>query len=263
MHHLSLIALLSATILSTAHAENTPATPTNTLPSSFTSTQQEELKKFISESVKENITKNPEVIINTLQRYGEEQQKNALKQENQKASQYIKELTNDKTAIISGNPTGKIKLVIFSDPNCGHCRHFEEALNSLKGEFNNVKIYMRPWAIRGQDSVDVIKLLTALNKESPTTYEAVSKALYKSQEGINKQTFLKLVKDANFEPKKLEETATLDAATKIVNANKELAEKKLGLNGTPSIFLIDAKGLEILLPGDKDSLKKSLSEAKV
>ena len=178
-------------------------------------------------------------------------------------SKFTDDLTNDKTAIISGNPTGSIKLVVFGDPNCGHCRHFENELNSIKGEFSNVKIYTRPWAIRGKESVDVINGMVALNAKDPAKFETVSKAIASSQEGIDKEKFLKMVKDTTFDPKTLDEKTLLENVKQIVDSNKDLAEKKLGLTGTPSVFLIDKSGLQIVMPGDKESLKKLLSEAKV
>lgn len=226
--------------------------------SSFSPSQLEELKSLI----KEEISKNPETIMKTVQAYGEEQQKIALKQETAKMSKFTDELTDDKTAIISGDPKGNIKLVVFGDPNCGHCRHFENELNAIKGEFSNVKIYTRPWAIRGKESVDVINGLVALYAKDPAKFEAVSKVISSSQEGIDKAKFLKMVKDTTFDSKKLDDKTVVENTKKIVDANKDLAEKKLGLTGTPSIFLIDKDGLQIVMPGDKESIKKLLSEAK-
>jgi len=248
----------ASTSTSTSTSTPTSKTSLSTETSGFSSTQLEELRKI----VKEEISKNPETIMKTVQAYGEEQQKVAMKQEAEKMSKFTDDLTNDKTAIISGNPSGSIKLVIFADPNCGHCRHFENEVNAIKGEFSNVKIYTRPWAIRGQESVDVINGMVALNSKDPAIFETVSKAIASSQEGIDKEKFLVKVKEAKFDPKKLEDKSVMEDAKKIVDANKELAEKKLGLTGTPSVFLIDKSGLQIVMPGDKDSLKKLLSEAK-
>lgn len=243
---------------STSTSTSTPKTSLSSETSGFSNAQLDELKKI----VKEEISKNPEIIMKTVQSYGEEQQKVAMKQEAEKMSKFTEDLINDKTAIISGNPTGNIKLVVFADPNCGHCRHFENELNSIKGEFNNVKIYTRPWAIRGQESIDVINGMVALNVKDPVKFETVSKAIASSQEGVDKDKFLKMLKEATFDPKKLEDEEVIKDAKKIVDANKELAEKKLGLTGTPSVFLIDKSGLQIVMPGDKDSLKKLLTEAK-
>ncbi len=283
MRYTSILALLASTTIASATVE-TPTTSATGTPSSdssskkesttpavsdsttggttgsaFTTTQQDELKKLI----KDEISKNPEMIMKTVQAYGEEQQKVALKQESEKLSKYTDDLSDDKTAIISGNPTGSIKLVVFADPNCGHCRHFENEINAIKGEFNNVKILTRPWAIRGQESVDVINGMVALNTKDPVKFEMVSKAISSSQDGIDKEKFTKMVKETSFDPKLLEDKAVIEGAKKIVDSNKELAEKKLGLSGTPSVFLIDKNGLQIVMPGDKESLRKILTDAKI
>ncbi len=40
-------------------------------------------------------------------------------------------------AVVSGDPKGKLKLAIFTDPECPYCRKFEHELASVKG----VKVY--------------------------------------------------------------------------------------------------------------------------
>ncbi len=57
----------------------------------------------------------------------------------------------DAFTIVRG--TGKRKLAVFEDPNCGYCKRFEKDLQKV----NNVTIYMFLYPILGADSVDKSK----------------------------------------------------------------------------------------------------------
>ncbi len=53
-----------------------------------------------------------------------------------------------KDAIVWKNGTGKRRLVVFADPNCGYCKHLEKELQQLK----DVTVYTFMVAILGDDS---------------------------------------------------------------------------------------------------------------
>jgi thiol:disulfide interchange protein DsbC len=58
-----------------------------------------------------------------------------------------------KDAIVWKNGSGKRKLVVFADPNCGYCKRFERTLNDVK----DVTVYTFVIPILGGDSPDKAK----------------------------------------------------------------------------------------------------------
>jgi thiol:disulfide interchange protein DsbC len=55
-----------------------------------------------------------------------------------------------KDAFVVTRGTGKRKLAVFQDPNCGYCKKFERDLQKV----DNVTIYMFLYPVLGPDSVD-------------------------------------------------------------------------------------------------------------
>jgi len=240
--------------------ESTPSdikdTPVST-PSSFSTTQQADLEKLVIAVIE----KNPEILVKSIQNYSESQQKELLKKEAEKMTKFKEDLLNDKTAVVGGNPNGSIKLVVFADPNCPHCRHFEANLNEVKGLYSNLKVYMRPWPIMGNESADVVTGLMAAAKQGYDKYESLIMRIASSNEKIDKVKFLKFAKELGLDMKKLNKSMDSEDVRKEIKSNHELAVK-IGLDATPTIILFDANDAQILMPGDKDSLKKSLSDVK-
>ena len=226
-------------------------------PSSFTPAQQADIEKIMLNLVE----KNPEILVKAIQNYGEQQQKEMLKKEAEKMAKFKDDLLTDSTAIIGGNPNGAVKLIVFADPNCPHCRHFEANLSEIKGLYSNLKIYLRPWPIMGKESADVVTGLMAAAKQGYDKYESIAMRIASSNEKMDKQKFLKISKELGLDAKKLQKAMDSEEVRKEIKSNHELAVK-IGLDATPTIVMFDADGAHILIPGDKESLKKSLADAK-
>ncbi|WP_010298945.1 DsbA family protein [Candidatus Odyssella thessalonicensis] len=226
-------------------------------PTAFTPTQEASIEKIIANYIKNNAGE----VVTAIRVFGEEQQKELLKREAAKISQFKNDLLNDTTAIVGGNPNGTIKLVVFADPNCPHCRHLEANLSEIKGLFSNLKVYLRPWAIMGPESSEVVSGLMATAKSGYDKYDSVALRIATSNEKIDKKKFLKFSKELGLDVKKIQKAMESEEVRNSVNYNHELAVK-MKLDATPTILMFDAEGAHIILPGDKEALKKTLSEAK-
>ncbi len=226
-------------------------------PSSLSATQQADIEKLVLKTIENN----PEILVKAIQGFSESQQKEALKKEAEKMTKFKDDLLDDKTAVVGGNPNGTVKLVVFADPNCPHCRHFEANLNDVKGLYSNLKVYMRPWPIMGNESADTVTGLMAAAKQGYDKYESLIMRIATSNEKVDKVKFLKMAKELGIDMKKLQKAMDSDDVRKEIKSNHELAVK-IGLDATPTIIMFDGADTQILMPGDKESLKKSLTDAK-
>lgn len=236
--------------------------------SHFTLAQQKELKKIAAEMAKDYIAKNPESLVQSIRAYGEAQQKIALAEEAKKYTQYKDELMDEKNAFVTGNKSGNLKLVAFVEPNCGHCRNFEAHLDEIQTAFGDLKVYIHPLAIftkekgekKDTPSEETVRFLGALKSHAPERYEAIAKQMALSQTQMNRKVFLDIAKKNGVDIKKLEDKKYEKDILNFIAANKALAEK-LKLDATPKIVLFDATGARMLESGEKDYIKKVLSEA--
>jgi thiol:disulfide interchange protein DsbC len=128
----------------------------------------------------------------------------------------------DAFTIIRGS--GKRKIAIFEDPNCGYCKRFEKDLQKI----DNVTVYLFLYPILGQDSIDKAKNIWCSKDKSKIWQDWMIKG----------QT-----------------PASLGCETTALQRNLEYG-KRHKINGTPTILLadgtrvpgaIEAKELEKLL----------------
>lgn len=233
--------------------------------SHFTIAQQQELRQIAKEVAVDLLKKNPELLVQTIQTYGEDQQKKAMAAEMKRVSGFRDQLTDDKSAFVLGKGDGRLKMVAFVDPNCPHCNTFEENVNDIKSKFNELKIYIRPWAILGKPSEEVVKSFGYLKQHAPEKYEAISKAISASlAQGnhVDGNAFIDIAKKNGVDVKKLQNTSYKAEADKFISINKDLAsEGKLALGGTPAVFLFDDNDVQIVTDIRKEGLMKTLKKA--
>lgn len=108
--------------------------------------------------------------------------------------------------MVKGN--GKREIAVFSDPNCGYCKRFE---NNLK-EIDNVTIYLYPYNILSAKSVEISKNAWCSSNPEKAWKEWM----------LDGKEPEKAKADCNFPNDKIRELG-----------------KKLRVNGTPTIFFSD------------------------
>lgn len=114
-----------------------------------------------------------------------------------------------KDALMWKNGTGKRRIAVFADPNCGYCKRFEKALQEMK----DVTVYTFLIPILGGDSPEK------------------TRAIWCSKEGAN--TWLAWMLKGEAPPKP---AAGCDESA--IERNLALS-RKIHVNGTPAILLED------------------------
>jgi protein-disulfide isomerase len=206
------------------------------------------------------LNKNPEIIVAALQKFNQNQQR--AQQERLKASlmKYQGEISKESSAVVLGKNNAEVKLVVWLDPNCPHCRSFSQALHKAHESFPNVAIIVRHWAILGNDSEEVIRGLWAIKQQGSDHFNAATKAIASSEERYTFAKLLSWAKDRKLDVAKFEADAESQATKDIVAETKKLASD-IGLEGTPTSLLIDKKGIRLVVPTDEKSLESILTAA--
>ena len=133
-------------------------------------------------------------------------------------------------AVIWKKGTGERKLVVFADPNCGYCKHFESNLQQL----DNITVYTFVFPVPiGESS------------------EALSRAIACSASPIEAWRSWMLTGQKP-------EAAPESCDSKVVDRNIALAQK-LEVNSTPTLVL--SNGARVMGAIPPDELEKKLIEA--
>ncbi len=206
------------------------------------------------------LNESPEIVIGALQKFNQNQQR--VSQEKLEASlmKYHGELSKESSAVVLGKKDADIKLVVFVDPNCPHCRPFSMALNSVREKFPNVAVLVRHWAILGKDSEDVVRGLWAIQQQGQDKFNAATKAIASSEDRYTFAKLLAWAEEHNLNVTKFKADSEAKATKDVMEETKKLA-MDIGFEGTPTSVLIDKKGIHLVMPTDEKSLEAVLTGA--
>ncbi len=206
------------------------------------------------------LTKNPQIIVAALQKFSESQEREQQAKMEASLMKYKEEISKESGAALLGKKDAEVKLVVFLDPNCPHCRPFSQALQKVGSNFPDVAILVRHWAILGKDSEEVIRGLWAIKQQNQDQFNAACKAIASSEEKYTYPKLLAWVEDHKLNVGKFKEDSQSNIAKDLVEETSKLA-KNIGLQGTPTSLLVDKNGIRLVMPTDEKSLESILKEA--
>ena len=212
--------------------------------------EQEAIKALVLQTIREN----PEVLVDTLLAFQEDDQAQA-RTEQRAAIQRVGELLRtDMNTGVMGNPEGDIVLVEFFDYNCPYCRRAAPVLFELIEENPDLRIIMREWPILGPDSE--LAARASLSAIKQNEFEAFHEALM-AQPRANAVFIIRAAEQAGLDYDQLQADMDAPEVDAHIAKSHDLA-RQLGISGTPT-FLIG----ETLVPGllEKADLQALISEA--
>lgn len=206
------------------------------------------------------LTNNPDIIVAALQKFNQNQQVASREKLEASLTKYKNEISKDSGAVVLGKKNADVKLIVFVDPNCPHCRPFSQALISAREKFPNLSILIRHWAILGSDSEEVIRGLLAIKLQGENNFKEATKAIATSDGPYTFAKLLEWVKSHKLDATKFKKDAESKQIKLLVNETKKLASD-IGLEGTPTSLLVDKNGIRLVVPTDEKSLESILSNA--
>ncbi|MBX9805432.1 MAG: thioredoxin domain-containing protein [Alphaproteobacteria bacterium] len=238
-----------------ASGETTPAIATKGQQSTGDLSDSE-----LERKIGEFITNNPEIIVSSLQKLNQKQERAQQEKLEASLTQYKGSISKDSGAILLGKKDAEVKLVVFIDPNCAHCRLFTQALTKVREGFPNVGVLYRPWAIMGPESNDVARGLWAIKQQGQDKFNAVFNAIASSKEVFTYAKLLAWAEENKLDIAKFKADTDSKSTKEAIEDTKKLAND-IGLLGTPTSLLVDKKGIRLVVPTDENSLHAILKGA--
>jgi protein-disulfide isomerase len=216
----------------------------------FSEAQIKDIKLMIGSTLKEN----PEMIVEALQKFTDRQQQEQFKKMQDGLSKNRDRIIDPSSATLLGNSDAETKLVVFLDPNCPHCRRFEQAIDKVKSQYPKVAILMRYWPILGPDSEKIASALWAIKGFGPGKFEEFARIISSKEGPFTYEMFVKLVEEHKLDKGKFE-AAVNSAETKTAIGKTDSLARELGLQGTPTSLLVNKEGVRLVMPTDEKSLE--------
>lgn len=200
---------------------------------------KEDIKKIIEDFI---IT-NPEIMIESLERYSNEKEK-----ESRNASKIIiKEYYNKKTynSLPSiGKENSDLILTEFIDYNCGYCKKTLITITKLLKEVDSIKIVFVDYPILSETSELAARAVLAAEKQKK--YFSYHSILLENKKPITKEFLISLAENLKLDIKAFKKDIESEEIKNKIKLNIELAQS-LKIRGTPT-FIIGNN----ILPGAYD-----------
>jgi protein-disulfide isomerase len=205
---------------------------------SFTPDQVQEIEKVVSTY----ISKNPELIMTSIQAGMEKQEKEALASMEKAVESNKDKIFKDASSPILGNPSGTQSLVVFMDPYCGFCKKFHKELITYLSKNKNLKVIVKELPIMGNESQEAVKALLAAKNQGK--YEQLQTAIYSADGRLTTTQLFKTATSLGIDEKKLEADMKSKTVQQEIDQTLALA-KAIGVNGTPTMII----GEKTVVPG--------------
>lgn len=219
-------------------------------PAAFTEGQKEQIQQII----KQYLLDNPQIIMDSVQAYQQQQAEQQDKIAEQKVGEHLGALTS-KDAPSAGNPDGDITIVEFFDYNCGYCKRAFPDIQQVLSSDKNVRFVFQDMPILGPTSLTAAKWALAAHKQGK--YFEYHAELMKHNGAKNESELSKLAEKIGLDVEKMKKDAGSREVKEAIDKNMDMA-REIGIQGTPA-FILDGALMRGYLgrEGMKDAIKQA------
>ena len=203
----------------------------------------------IENIIKKYILENPEILIESLERF-------TANQKEKEQKNFVNILNNfyDTKVYESlpriGNIDSKLIIIEFVDYNCGYCKKTLSTISKLIKNFDNIQIVFIDYPILSESSEIAARASLAANEQN--AYFEYHTILLNNTKSINENILYKIAKELSLDIEKFKKDISSEKIKNNIIKNIKFANS-LKIKGTPT-FIIGKQ----ILPGayDYEKLKK-------
>ncbi len=221
---IALMAVLTVAVFSTARAQE----------NGFSPSQKEEIQAVI----KNYLASNPEIIMNSLQAYQNNQQAAGQKQAGDVVARTISEYKDDH---LYGDPNAPITLVEYSDFDCPYCKQFHSVAKAFvdesSGQVNWIYRHL-PLPMHNSALPKALASECAFEQGGSDAFWKFANALF--EKPVSASELGSVAKDTGLDEKKFQDCLSSEKHKDRVQRDSTDAQAA-GLNGTPGNVLFNKK----------------------
>ena len=218
----------------------------------FSPTQQ----KAIEGIVHDYLLHHPEVMIEAVQAADDKMKTDAHDKAAKVLGERRKDVFDDPTSPIAGNPHGDVTMVEFFDYRCPYCKQVEPALENVIAGDRGLRFVYKEFPVLGPASKTAAR--AALAAKMQGKYDAFHRAMMAAKGNINDDTVYSVAGSVGLDLVQLKRDMAAPEIDKILKDNYDLADA-LEINGTPA-FIVGKQ----IIPGaiGVDELKQAIADAR-
>lgn len=191
-------------------------------------------QKALEETVAKIINDHPELIVESIQKWQQENTKKALEESKKSAKDLFDEIVANEKINRLGPDDAPIKIVEFFDFSCGFCKKMLPVKKAIL-DTGKVQFIILNLPIFGPASVDLAKADIAIAMLDKEKYQKMHFDLINNHI-VGKEGILKFIKDNNLDIRNFEQNFSSKTVEEALARNKKAAEQ-LNVPGTPSYII--------------------------
>lgn len=196
----------------------------------------------VEQVIHDYLLAHPEVIVESLQRYQQQQEQATAAKQATALVDSREELTHAPDSPVLGNPEGNVAVVKFFDYRCPYCKVMasRKLIETLEQD-GNVRIVMKEFPILGADSMYAAKAALAAHRQGK--YRELHMAMMALKSQVTSDDVRRLAQEAGIDAAQLEKDMEAPEIAAEIKRNNDLASR-IGVRGTPAFVINDQ-----LVPG--------------
>ncbi len=191
----------------------------------------------LDEEIKDFILKNPEIIIESLQKF-EAKKENEKKLENKNKINRLSNQIYNSESLFEGNKRSNKIIVEFFDYNCSYCRRAHLDLKKIISEDKNIKVIYKNYPILSENSLKLAKYALIISEIDKQKFIKFHNLILTNKGTINEDVLNSILKQINIDKNYLKKKMNNEEINQKLQNDIELA-KSLGLRGTPAFIISD------------------------
>lgn len=218
--------------------------------------------KISDKAITDFLKKHPEAVYNALVDYQKQTEEKQMKA----SLQHLK--SNFQSSFLNSNDgsmgpdKAKVNIVVFSDRQCGYCKKAWKVMSDLTKKEKDLRVSFKETPILGPGSTIAAKV--AIWSQIHGKFEAVDQALSSIPAPLDKAKIQAALKAVGISEAEVEQAIADKTIESILQENRLLASK-VGLRGTPMLFIANHDGSRVSLISnfmDDALLQGAISEYK-
>jgi protein-disulfide isomerase len=205
--------------------------------------------------VHDYLMKNPQVILEAMQKYQEDQSKREIDAIREGVKNNETELFHEPNPIVVGNPNGDVTMVEFFDYHCAYCKKVRDEIVKLLNEDGKIRLVMKEFPILSPESEMAARAAIAANEQGK--YWPFHLALLGSDD-ISEPAVLAIAKQVGLDVERLKKDMVDPKVQRRLERNMKLADA-MQVKATPT-FIIGSEPASGAYPVDK--LKEMIAAAR-
>jgi len=191
----------------------------------------------LDQEIKDFILKNPEIIIESLQKF-EAKKENEKKLENKNKINTFSNQIYNSDSLFEGKKLSNKIIVEFFDYNCSYCRRAHQDLKKIVSEDKNIKVIYKNYPILSENSIKLAKYALIISEIDKKKFVKFHNLILTNKGMINDNILTSILKKLNIDKNYLENKINDEEINQKLKNDIDLA-RNLGLRGTPAFIISD------------------------